>query len=149
MGEEECSCDGREDRAQPASPSGARAHGGSARELAEICTRVPPQELVSLALRPHPEELRLDVVDPEGGGVGPGLARLTWRGHLNDDRREDILGIFSEGCGNWGDCPMALLAYCRDGRCAQVLPPGDQLERSYFDPVALRYRRNTRPFSPG
>lgn len=67
--------------------------------------------------------------DLEDGGLavapdpGFGVARVAWRDDLNGDGLVDLALRFPDACGNWGDCPYAVLAACDGERYTVVWGP--------------------------
>lgn len=55
--------------------------------------------------------------------LGLGAARPAWRDDLNGDGLPDLALRFADACGNWGDCPYAVLATCGAERYAVVWGP--------------------------
>jgi hypothetical protein len=46
------------------------------------------------------------------------MGRLVWRGHADDDRRQDVLIRDKEACDAWGSCPYWLYVACAGGAYA-------------------------------
>lgn len=55
-------------------------------------------------------------VTPERGEYMMG--RLVWRGHVDEDKRQDVLVRDKEACDAWGSCPYWLYVACTDGAFA-------------------------------
>jgi hypothetical protein len=91
----------------------------------DVCAPLSPSELVSIEADSAGEGAVR--VTGHAASAGPGLARITWRGHLNADEREDLLLHFVDDCGNWGECLSALYVSCGEGRYRAVLLPDYRL----------------------
>jgi hypothetical protein len=59
-----------------------------------------------------------------------GRPRQGWRGDINDDTLPDLVVIFPDACGNWGECPHGVLAGCGGNRYAVVWAPEHAVDLS-------------------
>lgn len=98
----------------PASPSKPAEAPPPSVEPPAVCTQ---QETIAIAPAGQAEL----ALSPDPFGMGP--PRQGWRGDLNGDGLDDLILIFPQACGNWGDCPHGVLAGCGRDRYATVWTP--------------------------
>jgi hypothetical protein len=86
-----------------------------------MCRDSPTLRLLPLREQGAAPADSLIVLEPDSFGLGP--ARVWWTGDLNNDGLPDLILRFPEACGNWGECPEAVVAGCGGARYALVWEP--------------------------
>lgn len=103
---------------------GGASAGSSEPAAPAAAAPAPPavcSEQETLTIEPAASDADERTLTPDAFGMGP--PRQTWRGDLNGDALPDLILLFAEACGNWGECPHGVFVGCGGERYATVWNP--------------------------
>lgn len=70
----------------------------------------------------------------------PERVRVTWRGDLDGDGREDRIVMIEDACGNWGECLYLVLRHCEGDSFATLWGPDYALSLAVTDAADAGFR---------